>query len=46
MAMAYMYSSGNGQVIPILGEEIQEYADEWQQWLACFHDILEDRCAA
>jgi len=46
MAMAYMYSSGNGQVIPILGEEIQEYADEWQQWLGCFHNILEDHCAA
>ncbi len=46
MAMAYMYGSGNGQVIPIFGEELQEYVEEWQQWLACFRDILEERIAA
>ena len=46
MAMAYMYGSGNGQVIPFFGEELQEYVAEWQQWLACFHDVLEERIAA
>lgn len=46
MAMAYMYGSGNGQVIPFFGEELQEYVEEWQQWQACFHDILEERMAA
>lgn len=46
MAMAYMYGSGNGQVIPFFGEELQEYVEEWQQWLMCFHDVLGERIAA
>jgi hypothetical protein len=46
VAMAYMYRSGNGEVIPFFGEELQEYIEEWQQWLACFHDVLDGRIAA
>lgn len=46
MAMAYIYSSGNGQVIPFFGEDLQEYDEEWQQWLECFHDVLQERMAA
>lgn len=46
MAMAYMYRSGNGQVMPLFGEELQEYVEEWQQWLACFHDVIHGRMAA
>ncbi len=46
MAMAYIYSSGNGQLVPVLGEELQEYVEEWQQWQSCFHDVLAERIAA
>lgn len=46
VAMAYMYTSGNGEIIPVLGEELQEYVDEWEQWLSCFHDSLVGEIAA
>lgn len=38
VAVAYVYSQGNGDLVPIAGEELQEYEQEWQQWLAYFHN--------
>ena len=46
VAMAYVYSAGNGQIMPVLGEELEEYVEEWAQWLSCFHDVLNERSAA
>lgn len=40
VAIAYMYQDGHGDLIPIFGEELQEYEQQWQQWLNCFHDLL------
>lgn len=46
VAMAYVYSAGNGQITPVLGEELEEYVEEWELWLSCFHDVLDERGAA
>ena len=40
VAIAYMYRDGNGALIPIFGQELQEYERQWEQWLDCFHDLL------
>ncbi|MCM1983701.1 MULTISPECIES: hypothetical protein [Cyanophyceae] len=46
IAMAYMYSSGIGEMMPILGEELQEYIEEWQGWLTCFQSLRGAKDAA
>lgn len=40
VALAYMYGTGNGEFVPIFGEELEEYEQQWKQWLDCFHDQL------
>jgi hypothetical protein len=40
VALAYMYRDGSGELIPIVGQELAEYEEQWEQWLDCFHDLL------
>lgn len=46
LAIAYIYSCGTGQFLPILGEDIEEYLAEWEQWQAIFQDYLNEPPAA
>lgn len=40
VAMAYIYQDGDGDLLPILGQELREYEQQWQQWLNCFYELL------
>ena len=40
VALAYMYSTGYGEFVPVLEEELEEYEQQWLQWLDCFHNLL------
>jgi hypothetical protein len=40
VALAYMYSKGYGEFVPVFGAELEEYERQWNQWLDCFHDLL------
>lgn len=41
VALAYMYSQGYGQFVPILGPNLEQYEQHWKQWLNCFHSQLQ-----
>jgi hypothetical protein len=40
VALAYVYGTGKGEFVPVFGAELEEYEQQWLQWLDCFHSQL------
>jgi len=46
VAMAYIYQDGCGDLVPVLGEELEGYEQQWHNWLNRFYELLKGRKAA